>query len=182
MKLPTPEPLGLNYRKIAEVAETIAQSTSLRTLDNFGPILKGMGGRVARVAPAQWTSSNSLILEVSGPRDFVAYLSSEPSALDRMLLACCLGHYLLHAREGKLPAAFKRFAKDQVSLEGLWFGMALVIPDGPFALAEATKSVDLDDELIAKLFRVPAELLRLKRKLLASAAAREAEAASSAAA
>lgn len=170
MTLSPPQALGLNYGSLVALVETIAQKTALRTLATFDPLIIGMGGQVTHVPAVQWSSPKSNFLEVRGPRDFTVYLSSDVSSLHRMLLACALGHYILHTREGRLPTAFARFAKDAATLEGLWFGMSVVIPDEPFALAEARGG--LDDSLVAELFKVPVELIALKRKLVSSAQAR----------
>lgn len=171
MKPAAPEPLALDYSAIAALAETIAQKTGIRTLPDFSPLVQGMGGSIARVPPSRWAAPDALSLLVRGPRDFVVYLAESPSLVERLLLATAIGQYFLHAQEGRRPSGFPRFAKTQTSLEGLWFGMSIVIPDAPFALAESRQ--ELDDETVARLFGVPTALIALKRKLLDSERARQ---------
>ena len=125
-----------------------------------------MGGSIARVPSTRWLAPDALCLLVRGPRDFVVYLAESPSPVERLLLATAIGQYFLHAQEGRRPTAFPRFAKDQTSLEGLWFGMAIIIPDAPFSLAETRD--ELDDDTVAGLFNVPQPLIALKRRLLES--------------
>ena len=166
MELAKPTPLGWDYASVAAVAETIASQTGMRTLADFAPLLMGMGAKIERSEAAAWASPHALSLRVEGPRDFTVWLPKEPSGFDRLFLATALGHYLLHAQEGRAPTEFGRFDKGQWSLEGLWFGMALVIPDAVFAQAQAS---GMDDHDVASMLRLPTELLGLKRRLAASA-------------
>jgi hypothetical protein len=170
-----PKAIGLEYAAVVEIVDKISSQTGLRAVGNFETLLLGMGGKVERSNIKKWNDPEALSLRVSAPRDFTAYLPPIANPIDKMLLACCLGHYVLHAQEGKAPSNFYRFCKDQTSLEGLWFGMAVVIPDTAFELALATE--DLDDEILATLFSVPPELIALKRKLVTSAKVRSMNAA-----
>ena len=164
--------LQLSYETIAEMADVIAKSTGIRSIGDFEPIVTGMGGKVERVGAKAWSSPAAPSLDVKGPKNFTAYLSQGEPALDRLLLACALGHYILHSAEGRRPQIFKRFAKDARSVEALWFGMSIIIADEAFALAE--QHGDLDDIVVAGLFQTTPELIALKRKLrLAARKARE---------
>jgi hypothetical protein len=167
MELAKPAPLGWDYASVAAVADTIALKTGLRSLADFEPLLLGMGGRAERVPPSIWARPDALAARVDGPKNFVAFLPQAASGFDRLFFATTLGHYLLHSKEGREPMEFARFAKGQWSLEGLWFGMALTVPDIEFAQAQA-EGVE-DAQLAAKLW-VPPELLALKRRLTVQAA------------
>lgn len=175
MSIANPPALGLEYSAIVEVVDKISAHTGLRTVDDFEALLRAMGGKVERLSGPQWAAADAISLLVGGPKNFVAYLPPSPTPLDRMLLACALGHYVLHSQEGRSPTKIHRFCKDQTSLEGLWFGMSVVIPDSAFDVAQAT--ADLDDAIVARLFNVPPQLIGLKRKLVASAQSRSAKAA-----
>ena len=162
----TAEPLGLDYDSVSALAETISKETGLRSVGNLEPLISAMGGAIARTSLAEWSAADALAVDVRGLRDFTVFLGSEPTPLDRLLIASALGHYILHAQEGRRPASFRRFAKDGCSVEALWFGMSIVIPDGPFAIAEASDT--FNDAMLAEMFKAPEQLIALKRKLRAT--------------
>lgn len=167
MSIANPPPLGLEYNAVVEVVDKISAHTGLRTVDDFERLLCAMGGQIERVESQKWSAADSISLRVAGPKNFTAYLPATPSGLDRMLLACALGHYVLHSGEGRTASKIYRFCKDQTSLEGLWFGMSVVIPDAAFEVALAADH--LDDAVVAGLFNVPPQLVGLKRKIVSSA-------------
>ena len=138
MTIVNPFPLGLDYSAVVFIVDKISSQTGLRAIQDFETLLAEMGGLIERVSDNIWNAPNSAVLEVTALKTFVAHLPLDPTPLDRLLLACALGHYILHSKEGSAPSKFYRFAKDQTSLEALWFGMAVVIPDQAFAVAEST--------------------------------------------
>lgn len=164
-----PIPIGCDYYGIVGIADTIARQTGLRTLREYDRLVKAMGGEIRRVSLKEWTHSESKSLVVLAPKKFTIYLPQEESHMDKLLIACALGHYIMHAKEGRDGIVeFSRFSKDSCSIEALWFGMAVLIPDEAFMLSEKNNAI-LDDETLAKLFEAPPQLIQLKRKLVQSA-------------
>lgn len=165
----TPIAIGCDYYGIVGIADTIARQTGLRTLREYDRLVKAMGGEVHRVSLKEWTHSESKNIVVLNHKKFTIYLPKEESHMDKLLIACALGHYIMHAKEGRDGVVeFSRFSKDTCSVEALWFGMAVLIPDEAFMLSEKNNAI-LDDETSARLFDVPPQLIQLKRKLVQSA-------------
>jgi Zn-dependent peptidase ImmA (M78 family) len=164
-----PTPIGCDYYGIVGIADTIARQTGLRSLREYDQLVKAMGGQICRVKLKQWTHAESKSLVVLAPQKFIIYLPQEESDMDKLLIACGLGHYIMHAKEGRDGVVeFSRFSKDSCSLEALWFGMAVLIPDEAFILSEKNHQI-LDDQTLANLFDVPTQVIQLKRKLVQSA-------------
>ena len=82
-----------------------------------------------------------------------------------MLLVQGLGHYFLHSEAGQKPCVVSSPAKHPASREGLWFSLAFLIPDGAFAGLKDT----LDDQMLARFFRVPVNMISVKKKIMKSA-------------
>lgn len=163
--LPDALPAGLNYPTTVDLAETIASQTGLRSLPDWELVLRGLGAQISRLDSKTWSDPSALSLSVRAPKDFTVFLPSQPSAFDRFFLGAALAHYILHSQEGRSPLQVRRFAKDQASVEALWFSMGLIIAEAPFRQALGMTPA-LEDATLAQLFQVPLELIGLKRRLL----------------
>lgn len=163
MTLPQAQSLHLPYAVFSATAEKIAVASRVREIDDFRALLRGMGGRESLQTPEALEDPSLPSLEVFGPGDFVF---RTPEASDQLLkvgLASALCQYLLHAREGRSPAAFYPRSKELYNLESLWFALTLLIPDRVFILSQSASG---SDEAIASLFRVPLPVAGLKRKIM----------------
>lgn len=166
MSLPSAQPLHLPYAVLSATAEKIAVASRVREIDDFSALLRGMGGRLETQSPESLLEAQRPSLEVFGPKDFVARVPEASDLFLKTHLASALCHYLLHAREGRSPAAFYSRPSELYNLEALWFALTLLIPDRVFILAQSAASSN--DEALASLFRIPLPVLGLKRKIMSA--------------
>ena len=160
---------GYSYDAICKLAEDIAKRTKLRDLASIEPLIEAMGGKVIKQTRPEWEAQQALSFECSGPKKFTVYVAKEGGFMNEVSYLSALCHYILHAMEGQCPLKISRFDSGRQGKEGLWFAMAVLIPDAAFALA--ARSQELTDDSLAEFFCVPADLVRLKRKLISQAAA-----------
>ena len=157
---------GLGYEKIAQLAEEIAQKTHLRDVNDYALIINGMGGIIHEQDPETWEKLQAKSIEIEGPGRFNVYVAAGGGALNKIALACAIGHYVLHGLEGKVSCSVDRFSSGAAGTEALWFGLSLLIPDNVFKIS--SKSKELSDSVLAQFFNVPVPLIGLKRKVLSS--------------
>ena len=158
-------PLNIGYHALRDIAESIASKTQLRTVRDFSLVIQGLGGKIIHQDPAQWGLKEARSLEVFGSKNFHVYMpKSSGDQINNLIYASALGHYFLHAQEGKKPLYVLRFEQDLANLEGLWFALSLLIPDRTFELAQAQQSSS--DAALAQMFQVNEPVIKLKRKIL----------------
>ncbi len=159
------EPLGLSYQDIQQIAEKIAQKTKVREIEDYSMLISGLGGKIVYEEHSAWENPAAVSQRIFAPSEFEVFLPKNASiTLNNVVLASALAYYFLHSLEGKVPMSIPRFEKNHAHLEGLWFSLALLMPDAQFAFS--CKNAKSTDEQLAKIFKVPQELVALKRKIL----------------
>jgi len=160
-------PCNLGAAKIERIASDLADflgkapepgMTGTRTWLEAG--LRRLGGKILS-EPEPTLASGSLI--VRGIGDFDVSLSAATSVLrDNFTIAHELGHYFLHYvfREGKGPAAFRRYGTGPLEVEANRFAAGLLMPSIVFRARyiEANGFI----ESVALHFGVSAEAARIR--------------------
>ena len=122
-----------------------------------------MGG-TREIHQGSW--DDKTILSISEPNGFSFFLPAESRLLDDFFATRALAHHLLHSNRGYRSF----FVNDRsiVTLESIWFSLALLAPDRLFlTLSEAAAATD---ENIAAAIGTPKGIIALKRKILAAVA------------
>lgn len=161
-------PLQIGYTAIRDIANSIAAQTQLRQIQDLSLIIQGIGGNIIYQTPEEWSNKDANSLEVFGVKKFNIYMPQISSeSMNNLIFAGAIGHYFLHAQEGKKPLFVKRFQQDLSNLEGLWFALCLLIPDNAFAIAQ--RQDESNDEVLAQIFKVTEPIIKLKRKIMKNA-------------
>lgn len=157
--------LGQSYEVIQKFAEDVEARTKLRSLYDISTVIQMSGGTLRKVGLDEWNAGEFPFVEVYGSKNYTISVCAQfPEELQRLLLVQGLGHYFLHAEAGQKPCIVSSPARHPASREGLWFSLALLIPDKAFVgLKDA-----LDEQMLAHFFRVPVNMISVKKKIMKS--------------
>lgn len=170
-----PVPTGASRAAVSAYAEQVAGLLRLSPRAPVGPVVTGLGGRVEWRNAASYGDEVPESLVVRDHRDFTVLMGTVTTdAHDRSVTAEALGHLFLHypmaleASPGLPMRATRWVGADDVALlrarcEAIWFGMALLMPEGAFREAAAS---DPDEGRLARAFDVTASVAGRRKRAL----------------
>ena len=163
--LPKIVPVKFGYSGIKIFAELFEKKTSIRNLYDFSEIITKLGGQINFISLSDWETNKFPFMYVESTEKFAVFICATfPDDVKRLLFAQVLAYYFLHSQEGKSPCVIPEVAKDEYNTEALLFASILLIPDNLFL--KLIKHKNITNEIIAKLFRVPHELILFKKSFL----------------
>lgn len=155
------QPLNQGYIFITEHAQIMNQKTSISQIFNIEDIIIPLGGKINFANAENFTKIN--FITIHGPNNFeINLIDGLDKSFKRLLLIQALGHYVLHGESGATPCYVSSASKSPASQEGLWFSLALLIPDEAFLKIHA----NFDNENLSNLFRVPEFAVVAKRNII----------------
>jgi len=165
------EPLeasGLTQSQIAEVAKQIRRQLvakfGFRDGEDVYQVVERLGGQIAYDDVVDDRTDHGSI-EVRGVCDFTIYLPEQtPERRDRFTIAHELGHYFLHAKQGKVPGvAFRSLKYQRQEWEANWFAASLLMPAEEFMQAYERER---DPSVLASAFGVSVAAARVRIEAL----------------
>lgn len=154
--------LNMGYENVQKVAQSFAQQTGITNVLDFKQILIPFGAKINLINPIE--IKNNFFVKVFGPSNLEINI---PQGLtldfERFFLSQALGHYLLHSRAGENPCTVSSVSQHETSKEALWFSLELLMPDEKFI---SSKLYDVEDEKVARLFRVPEPAVKMKKTIV----------------
>lgn len=158
--------LGKSYDVIQNFAEDVESRTQLRSQYDVATVIHMSGGFVRKISLDDWNNNIYPFVEITGGQNYTITVCAQfPEDLQRVLLVQGLGHYFLHGDAGDRPCVISSSTRHPASREGLWFSLAFLMPDRAFIDLKKT----MDNEMLARFFRVPINMIEIKNKTLQSA-------------
>jgi Zn-dependent peptidase ImmA (M78 family) len=155
------QPLNQGYIFITEHAQIMNQKTNITQIFNIEDIIIPLGGKINFVNSENFNKIN--FITIYGPNNFeINLIDGVDKTFKRLLLIQALGHYVLHGESGERFCYVSSASKSPTSQEGLWFALALLIPDETFLKIHA----NFDNLNLSNLFRVPEFAIVAKRNII----------------
>lgn len=153
------EKLNLNYMAVAGMAKLFEEQTQISQVFNMQVLVEQLGGVMEY---KNLEDEAFCFVDIKERNKFNVNL---PQNLDnefkRFLMMQVLGHYVLHSQSGEVPCKVKSIANPDTSKEAIWFALNILIND---ELME--KNNKMSNEELARLFRVPAFAISMKKNIL----------------
>lgn len=141
--------LNIGYFEINKIANKVSTESNIRNVFDFEELLENMGATISQ----EDLQDMKNFITIYAPNRFNITIPKDiDKELKRLLLSQALGHYLLHSQSGKNPIIISSISKSQVSQEGFWFALSLLIPDEEILKLLYSYS---DKKILSKFFRVP---------------------------
>lgn len=148
----------LGVSEIYYAARLLDKSTKISSQINFRPYLKVLGCEI--IESSSFFSSTEKkehqennFMKIEGTSKFSIIIPADCNIeLERMLLAQGLGHFILHSQRGLKPCVVPTLHSSNVSTEGYWFALSLLIEKNSFIKA-ISKNLGINE--LSNLFRVP---------------------------
>lgn len=156
-------PVESQYQTITDFANWFATTTKINEISDLELLLKKFGADIKYITMGEWQSNKFNFLEIDGVQKIKLHICQEfEPNLKKVFFTQALGHYVLHAEEGKRRFVLKNLSdKTAQNQEGLCFSLGVLLPDAAFL-----PIVSLDNEELARLFRVPKEIVAIKKTFL----------------
>lgn len=155
------KPLSKGYQVINLFAQKVRKETTINTIFSVDSIIRAMGGMIKEVSSNEYDKSK--FVRIFDENNFdVTILNGLDNKFKRLLLIQALGHYMIHGDSGKNLCCINSASKNEVSLEGFWFALSLLIPDEQFINLQNK----FNNVYLANLFRVPEFAIAAKRKIM----------------
>lgn len=148
----------LSVSEIYYAARILENKTKISSQLNFRPYLKVLGFNIieslnfaSNLESSKFDEYPFMVIEEKGK--FVITIPKACSAdFERMILAQSLGHFILHSQSGRIPCTIPSINSSEVSVEGFWFALSLLIEKNSFIKAI---QANLSTFELSNLFRVP---------------------------
>lgn len=155
------QPINQGYIFITEHAQIMNQKTNISQIFNIEDIIIPLGGQINFVNAENLNKIN--FITIHGKNNFeINLIDGLDKSFKRLLLIQALGNYVLHGESGANPCYVSSASKSPTSQEGLWFALALLIPDESFLKIHA----NFDNEILSNLFRVPEFAIVAKKNII----------------
>ena len=155
------KPINHGYIFITNQAQTMAEKTNIGKIFDVESIIIPLGGKINLVDAESFNKTNFVIINGQGNFE-INLINGLDKSFKRLLLIQALGHYVLHGLSGEKVCHISSASKSEVSQEGLWFALALLIPDETFLNIYE----NFDNEKLSNLFRVPEFVVEAKRNII----------------
>lgn len=149
----------LGVSEIYYTARLLAKETNISSQLNFRPYLKILGCEIIESSNFFSKTEKDIDVEqhyfmkIEGPQKFCLIIPEDCNVeLERILLAQGLGHFILHSQSGLIPCVIPTLHSSEVSTEGFWFALFLLIEKNSFLKAIQNNLGIIE---LCNLFRVP---------------------------
>ncbi|OGG97024.1 MAG: hypothetical protein A2508_02645 [Candidatus Lambdaproteobacteria bacterium RIFOXYD12_FULL_49_8] len=159
-------PSGYSKSSIDSFAEEIGKYLNFNPLkDSIENVIKQLGGKIEYVEDIVVTEGS---MEVKSSKDFLIKLPQTAlTEKNNFTLAHELGHYVLHAKAGKIPGVFSRpligSTTDRLEWEANWFAAGFLMPHGLF---EKMHKQGNDLWALAEIFKVSYKAAEVRSQFL----------------
>lgn len=157
--------LNLGYEDINQLSEDLNDINNIRDcfiLDNF---IKSIGGVINFLPILKWEKFEVPFIKINGVNNFTINLFNEVTdEMKRVILVQAIGHYILHSQNGTNPCKIEKLSFGDAAREGFIFSLSLLMPDQ--MIVKMIESNKFSSEEIARMFRVPEQILTVKYSVL----------------